>query len=261
VTGKVIFVGAGPGDPELVTVKGKNSIEDADVVLYAGSLVNPSLLRWARRDAEVVDTSSLTQEEISALMIARAKEGKTVVRIKSGDFSIYGALMEEIWALQDAGVQYELVPGITAALGAASALGVELTLPKVSQTVIITRASAAVPMEGSLKDFAPLVNRGASMAIYTGVHVVDKVVRELKEGGLEDHTPVAVVYKATWPDQVKFRCTLGELASEVKRRKITKDSVILVGKIVEPEKYKGVRSSVYDPSHAHTYRPKRARPS
>ncbi|BBD72431.1 precorrin-4 C(11)-methyltransferase [Sulfodiicoccus acidiphilus] len=255
----MVFVGAGPGDPELITVKGRNYLEDADVVLYAGSLVNREILKYARREAEIIDTASLTQEEISRIMVERAKEGKLVVRVKSGDFSIYGALMEELWSLQDAGIDYELVPGITAALGAASALGIELTLPKISQTVIITRASVAVPMEGSLRDFAPLVNKGACLAIYTGIHVVEKVVRELREAGLADDTPVAIVYKATWPEQLSFKCRLSELVNQVRKRKISKDSIILVGKVVEPEKYKGeVRSSVYDPSHAHTFRPRKA---
>lgn len=254
--GKVVFVGAGPGDPELITVKAKNYIEDADVILYAGSLINPEILKWARRDAEIVNTAELTLEEITDIMIKKAKEGKLVVRLKSGDFSIYGALMEELWALQDANVPYELIPGITAAIAAASVLGVELTLPKVSQTVIITRASASVPMEGSIKDFAPLLNKGASMAIYTGVHVIDKVVQELKESGISDDTPVAVVYKATWWSEQKV--ILGEvrdIAEKVKKEKITRDAVILVGKIVRPEKYKGlVRSSTYDPNHATSFR-------
>jgi len=257
--GRVVFVGAGPGDPELITVRGRNYLEDADVVIYAGSLVNPDIVRrWARKDAEVVDSASLTLVEITELMIRRAKEGKLVVRLKSGDFSIYGALMEEIWALQDAEVPYELVPGITAALSAASVAGIELTLPKVSQTLIITRGSARVQMEGSIRDYAPFVNRGASLAIYTGVHIVDKVVRELKEGGVTDDTPVVVVYKAGWPDQKIVRTTVDQLVSRVKEEKIFKDAVIIVGKVANPERYRDeVRSSVYDPSHAHSFRPKR----
>jgi len=254
--GKVVFIGAGPGDPELITVKAKNYIEDADVILYAGSLINPEILKWARKDAEIVNTAELTLEEITDLMIKKAKEGKLVARLKSGDFSIYGALMEELWALQDAGIDYELVPGITAAIAAASVLGIELTLPKVSQTVIITRASASVPMEGSIKDFAPLLNKGASLVIYTGVHVIDKVVEEIREAGISDDIPVAVVYKATWWGEQKI--ILGELrdiAEKVKKEKITRDAVIIVGKIVRPEKYKGlVRSSTYDPKHYTSFR-------
>ncbi|MDT7876692.1 MAG: precorrin-4 C(11)-methyltransferase [Sulfolobus sp.] len=254
--GKVTFIGAGPGDPELITVKAKNRLEEADVVLYAGSLVNPQILKWARRDAEIIDTSSLTLEEITNIMIKRAKEGKNIVRLKSGDFSIYGALMEEIWALEDAGIPYELVPGITAAIASASVAGIELTLPKISQTLIITRASARVPMEGSIKDYAPFLMKGASMAIYTGVHLIDKVVKELKEGGVPDDMPVIVVYKATWPEQKIIRGTVGDIAQKVKAEKIIKDSMIIVGKIADPSRYKDlVRSSVYDPSHYHSFRP------
>ena len=257
--GKVVFVGAGPGDPELITVKAKTYIEDADVVIYAGSLVNEEIVkRWARKDAEKINSANLTLEEISKVMVERAKEGKLVVRLKSGDFSIYGALMEEVWALQEAGIPYEFVPGITAALAAASVAGIELTLPKISQTVIITRGSARVEMEGSIKDYAPFVNKGASLVIYTGVHIVDKVYRELKEGGVSDDTPAIVVYKATWPDQKVIKCTVGELVKRVKEEKVFKDAVIIVGKVADPDRYKDlVRSSVYDPNHAHSFRPKR----
>jgi len=257
--GKVIFVGAGPGDPELITVKAKTALEEADVVVYAGSLVNEEIVnRWARKDAEKVNSANLTLEEITRIMVERAKEGKTVVRLKSGDFSIYGALMEEVWALKDAGIPYEFVPGITAALAAASVAGIELTLPKISQTVIITRGSARVEMEGSIKDYAPFVNRGASLVIYTGVHIIEKVVRELKEGGVSDDTPAIVVYKATWPDQKVIRCKVGELVQRVKEEKIFKDAVIIVGKVADPDAYKDlVRSSVYDPGHAHSFRPKK----
>lgn len=253
--GKVVFIGAGPGDPELITVKAKNYIEEADVILYAGSLINPEILKWARRDAKIINTAELTLEQIAEIMIKRAKEGKLVVRLKSGDFSIYGALTEEIWALQDAKVKYEFVPGITAAIAAASSLGIELTLPKVSQTVIITRASANVPMIGSLKDFAPLIYKGASLVIYTGVHVIDKVVQELKEAGVKEDEPVAVVYKATWKDEKIVKGTLKDIAEKVKREKITRDAVIIVGQILTPEKFKGqIRSSAYDPEHVTGFR-------
>lgn len=253
--GKVVFVGAGPGDPELITVKAKNYIEEADVILYAGSLINPEILKWARRDAEIINTAEMTLEEIADIMIKRAKEGKLVVRLKSGDFSIYGALTEEVWALQDAKVKYEFVPGITAAIAAASSLGIELTLPRISQTVIITRASANVPMIGSLKDFAPLIYKGASLVIYTGVHIIDKVVEELREVGVKEDEPVAVVYKATWKDQKIVKGTLKDIAEKVKRERITRDAVIIVGEILTPEKYKGqIRSSAYDPEHVTGFR-------
>ncbi|ADN51281.1 precorrin-4 C(11)-methyltransferase [Vulcanisaeta distributa] len=257
MVGKVVFVGAGPGDPELITVKGMKYLQQADVVIYAGSLVNPEVLRWARPGAEIHNSASMTLEEIVDIMITRAREGKLVVRLKSGDASIYGALLEEIIALREAGIPYEVVPGVTAALAAAAVLGIELTLPKVAQTLIITRASARVPMQGSIKDFAKAMLIGATMAIYTGVHLIDKVVKELREAGVPDDTPVAVVYKATWPDQVIIRGTLSDIAEKVKRARITKDSVIIVGKAADPSILDTpVRSSVYDPRHTHSFRPK-----
>ncbi|GAB6943309.1 precorrin-4 C(11)-methyltransferase [Vulcanisaeta sp. JCM 14467] len=254
--GKVVFVGAGPGDPELITVKGKKYIEMADVIIYAGSLVNPELLKWARGDAEIYNSASLTLEEIVDIMVRRAREGKLVVRLKSGDPSIYGALLEEMWALDVAGIPYEVVPGITAAVAAASVLPIELTVPKLAQTVIITRASLRVPMLGSIRDYAGFVKLGATMVIYTGIHIIDRVVRELREGGLDDSTPVIVVYKATWPDQKVIRGNLGNIVSKVREAKIYKDSVIIVGLAADPDLVENtVRSSVYDPSHTHSYRP------
>ncbi|MCY0874043.1 MAG: precorrin-4 C(11)-methyltransferase [Acidianus infernus] len=247
--GKVVFIGSGPGDPELITVKAKKYIEEADVILYAGSLVNPEILNWAKRDAEIINTAELTHEEIVNIMIKKAKEGKLVARLKSGDFSIYGALNEELQAIKKEGIDYELIPGITAAIAAASSLGIELTLPRVSQTLIITRASASVPMEGSIKDYAPFLNKGASMVIYTGVHIIDKVVKELKEGGLSEDSPIAVVYKATWKGEEKIiKGTLKDIAEKVKKEKITRDAVIIVGKILTPEKFE-FKSSAYDENH------------
>ncbi len=206
MVGKVIFVGAGgPATPELITVKGMKYLQQADVIIYAGSLVNPEILKWARPNAEIHNSASMTLEEIVDIMVRRAREDKLVVRLKSGDASIYGALLEEVIALREAGIPYEVVPGVTAALAAAAVLGIELTLPKVAQTVIITRASARVPMRGSIRDFAGALLIGATMAIYTGVHLIDKVVKELREAGVPDDTPVTVVYKATWPDQMIIR--------------------------------------------------------
>lgn len=260
-TGKVFFIGAGPGDPELITVKGRKIIERADVVLYAGSLINPEVLRWARGDAEVINTASLTLEEIVNIMIRRAREGKLVARLKSGDPAIYGALMEEIWALEDAGIPYEVVPGVTAANAAASVVGTELTLPYVSQTIIITRTSARVPMEGSLRDYAPFIMRGASMVIYASIHLIDKVIKELREGGVPEDTPALVVYKATWPEQKVIKGTVGDIAQKVKAERIIKDSIMIIGSVAEPSRYKKqVRSGVYNPEHTHSFRPVRKQP-
>jgi len=256
VVGKVVFIGAGPGDPELITVKGKKYIERADVIIYAGSLVNQSILKWTKEGVEVYNSAPLTLNEIVEIMVKRASEGKLVVRLKSGDPSIYGALLEEIWALEVAGIPYEVVPGITAAIAAASVIPIELTVPKISQTVIITRASLRVPMQGSIKDFAKLVKVGATMVIYTGIHIIDRVVGELREAGLEESTPVTVVYKATWPDQKVIKGRLSDIVEKVRKERIYRDSVIIVGIASNPESVRQiVRSSVYDPSHIHSFRP------
>jgi len=251
-----VFIGAGPGDPELITVKGLKYLQAADVVVYAGSLVNPELLKYARPDAEVYNSASMTTEEIVSILVEKASKGLLVARLKSGDPSIYGALWEEIIPLQLLGIPYEVVPGVTAALAAASAMKIELTVPKRVQHVVITRASTRVPMRGSLVDVAEFMRKtGAVAVIYTGVHVIDKVVHELLQGGLGTDTPVAVVYKATWPDQKIVTGTLGDIAEKVKRERIVRDSIIIVGEPVSPPELP--RSSVYDPSHSHSYRPRR----
>ncbi|WP_048099032.1 precorrin-4 C(11)-methyltransferase [Candidatus Acidianus copahuensis] len=249
-------MGSGPGDPELITVKGKQYVEQADVIIYAGSLVNPTILSWAKHNAEIHDSSSLTLNEIVEIMVKSADEGKLVARLKSGDGGIYGALLEEMWALEASGIPFEIVPGITAAIAAASVLPSELTIPKISQSVIITRASLRVPMKGSLRDYAHHVKEGATMVIYTGVHIIEKVIDQLREGGLDDSVPVAVVYRATWTNQKIVKGTIGDIVQKVKKEKIYRDSVIIVGISANPDIVKNeVRSSVYDPSHNHSYRP------
>nr|KJR73015.1 MAG: precorrin-4 C11-methyltransferase [Thermoproteus sp. AZ2] len=254
--GKVVFVGAGPGDPELITVKGMRYLQEADVIVYAGSLVNPELLKYAKAEAEVYDSSSMVAEEIVELMARKASEDKLVVRLKSGDSGIYGALLDELIPLRQLGIPIEVVPGVTAALAAAATMGIELTIPKLVQTVVITRAAARTEMRGDLRLAARFaIEQGATLAIYTGVHVIDKVVRELREGGLPPETPVAVVYKATWPDEKIVVGTLGDIAEKVKKERITRDAVIIVGDVVAPREVP--RSSVYNPSHAHSYRPAR----
>ncbi|MCC6020206.1 MAG: precorrin-4 C(11)-methyltransferase [Thermoproteaceae archaeon] len=251
--GKVVFVGAGPGDPELITVRGMKYLQQADVIIYAGSLVSPDILKYAKPEVEIYNSATMTTEEIVDIMVRKAIEGKLVVRLKSGDPSIYGALWEEVMPLQRLGIPFEIVPGVTAALAAAASMKIELTVPKVVQTVVITRASARVEMRGDLRTAARFAREmGAVLAIYTGVHVIDKVVRELTEGGLPPETPVAVVYKASWPDEKIVAGTLADIAERVKAEGITRDSVIIVGESVRPAEVP--RSAVYDPARGHSYR-------
>ncbi len=257
--GKVVFVGAGPGDPELITVRAKKYIESADVIIYAGSLVNPEVLKLARPDARMYDSARMTLEEIVDVMVRSAREGKLVVRVKSGDPCVYGALLEEVWALEDAGIPYEVVPGVTSATAAASVIPTSLTIPKVSQTIIITRASFRTQMQESLREYAKHVMRGATLVVYFSAQNVNKVVEELREGGLDESTPAIVVYKATWPDQRVIRGTLGDIADRVRGEGIRRTAIMIVGFAADPGRFKGlVRSSVYDPSHAHSFRPARA---
>ncbi len=253
MAGKVVFVGAGPGDPELITVKGLRYLQQADVVIYPGSLVPSDILKYVKEGAEVYNSAVMTTEEIVDIMVKRAAEGKLVVRLKSGDPAIYGALWEEMLPLKQLGIPFEIVPGVTAALAAAATLGIELTIPKEVQTVVITRASVRVKMRGDLKTAAKFAREmGAVLAIYTGVHVIDKVVEELLQGGLSPDTPVAVVHKATWQDEKIVMGSLADIAERVKAEKIVKDAVILVGDSVKPREIP--RSSVYDPRHSHSYR-------
>ena len=252
MAGKVVFVGAGPGDPELITVKGLKYLQAADVVVYAGSLVNPELLRFAKPGAELVDSSRLTFEEIVGVLVGKAREGKLVVRLKSGDSHIYGALQEELDAVRSAGVEVEDVPGVSAFQAAAAAIMRELTLPGVSQTIIIARAdvrSGSVPPREQLRELA---SHGATMAIYTAVHVIDRVVQELLEGGYQPDTPVVVVYKASWPDQKIVWGTLSDIAGKVRSERITRTAVILVGDVLTAREY--LRSRVYDESFTHSFR-------
>lgn len=253
MAGKVVFVGAGPGDPELITVKGMKYLQQADVVIYAGSLVNPELLKYVKEGAEIYNSATMTTEEIVDILVKKASEGKLVVRLKSGDPAIYGALWEEMLPLQHLGIPYEVVPGVTAALAAAAAMEIELTVPKEVQTVVITRASARVEMRGDLKTAARFAREmGAVLAIYTGVHVIDKVVKELTEGGLPPETPVGVVYKASWPDEKIVVGTLADIAEKVKAERIVRDAVIIVGSSVKPREVP--RSAVYNPAFSHSYR-------
>ena len=252
MSGKVVFVGAGPGDPELITVKGLRYLQAADVVVYAGSLVNPELLKFAKPGAELIDSSRLTFEEIVNILVNRAREGKLVVRLKSGDSHIYGALQEELDAVRSAGIEVEDVPGVSAFQAAAAAIMRELTLPGVSQTIIIARAdvrSGSVPPRERLRDLA---SHGATMAIYTAVHVIDRVVQELLEGGYPPDTPVVVVYKASWPDQKIVWGTLSDIAEKVRAERITRTAVILVGNVLTAKEY--LRSRVYDGSFTHSFR-------
>lgn len=247
---KVYFIGAGPGDPELITVKGMKIIQKADVIIYAGSLVNREVLTWARPDAEIHNSATMDFEEITGLMLTRVREGKTVARVHTGDPSLYGALQEQIDFLRRHGVEFEIVPGVSSFLAAAASLQQEYTLPGVTQTVILTRLEGRTPVPEREK-LSSLAAHGCTMCIFLSVQDIERVVEELLRGGYTAETPVAVVQKASWPEEKKVIGTLADIAARVKEAGINRTALIIVGEV-----FRGVyeRSRLYDPSFSHGYR-------
>jgi precorrin-4/cobalt-precorrin-4 C11-methyltransferase len=253
--GSVLFVGAGPGDPELITVKGLKALQQADVVVFAGSLVNPALLAECRKDCEIHDSASLTLEEVIDIVAGAAREGKRVVRLHTGDPSVYGAIQEQMAALDERRIPCKVVPGVTAAFAAAAALKQELTLPGLSQTVVLTRVEGRtpVPEREKLRRIAAL---GATCCIYLSVGMIEKVVAELLAGGTYGpDTPAAVVCKAGWEDETVVEGTLADIAVKVAAAGISRQAVILVGEILAARK-RGVteKSKLYDPGFSHGFR-------
>jgi len=246
---KVYFIGGGPGDPRLITLKAKEIIEMADTVIYTGSLVNPEILQYAREGAKIYNSASMTLQEIVDVMAAATSRGETVARIHTGDPSIYGALQEQIDALRERDIPFEIVPGVSSFTAAAAALQREYTLPGVSQTVIITRIEGRtkVPPPESLEGLA---RHRASMCIFLSVHMIDDVADKLLKS-YPPNTPAAVVEKASWPEERIIRGTLGELSSKVKEAGIKKTSLIVVGNFLSGP-YE--RSKLYSKKFAHGFR-------
>jgi precorrin-4/cobalt-precorrin-4 C11-methyltransferase len=249
--GKVFFVGAGPGDPELITLKGKKILEKADVVVYTGSLLNPEILKYAKEGAQLFDSSRMDLEEIVQTLVKAAKEGNIVVRLHDGDPSFYGAIKEQMDLLDKEGIEYEVIPGVSSLQAAAASLKLELTLPGVSQTVIITRPEGKTPITGA-DNLVELARHRATMAIFLGVHAIRKVVDKLRLGGYPEDTPVAVVYKASWPEEEIVKGTLRDIAEKVEGENIKSTALILVGDVIEPKDYG--RSRLYDAGFTHGFR-------
>ncbi|MEW5920905.1 MAG: precorrin-4 C(11)-methyltransferase [Bacillota bacterium] len=246
---KVYFVGAGPGDPELITVKGARLLREADVVVYAGSLVNPALLLNLRQDCLRCDSAKMTLAEVMAVMLPAARAGKTVVRLHSGDPSIYGAIREQLSVLEEHGVAYEIVPGVSSFTAAAASLGREYTLPGVSQTVILTRMEGRTPVPAG-QEIGVLAAHGASMAIFLSVQLIEKVVDALLEGYAPD-TPAAVVQRASWPQERIIRSTLADIAERVRAENIDRTALILVGDFLGDQ---FDLSRLYDGAFSHGFR-------
>lgn len=228
------FVGAGPGDPELITVKGQKCLQEADLIVYAGSLVNPALLELAKPQTEIYNSATMTLEEVIEVMAAGVAAGKKVVRLHTGDPSIYGAIKEQMDELDKRKITYEVIPGVSSFLASAAALNIEYTLPDVSQTVIITRAEGRTPMPPKEK-LNMLAAHGATMCIFLSVSMLDKVVAELISGGYTPDTPIAIVQKASWPQQRIFRGTLATIVATMKEEGVERTAMIIVGKVLDSE--------------------------
>ena len=245
----VHFVGAGSGAVDLITVRGARLLQEADVIIYAGSLVNPDLLSYAKAGCEIHDSAKMTLEQVIDVIRAAEAAGKTTVRLHTGDSSIYGAVREQFDELEKLGIEYDVCPGVSAFCGAA-ALRAEYTLPDVSQSVIITRGAGRtpVPERESIKSFA---RHRATRVLFLTTSLADDAQRQLSEGGYPEDTPAAIVYKATWPDQRIFRCTVGTLGETVRNNGLTKTSLIVVGGFLG-DSYD--RSKLYDPGFTTEYR-------
>jgi len=249
----VVFIGAGPGDPELITVKGLKALANAEVILYAGSLVPQALLGWARREAEIIDTASLDLQAIVARLIEAHRAGKRVVRVHSGDLSIYSAIQEQLEELDRADVPYQLIPGVTAAAAVSAVLAQEFTLPEVTQTVILTRTSGRTPVPAG-ETLEKLAQHGATLVIYLSVQMIDSIVEQLTPAYGPD-APVVVGYRISWPDEKMVRGTLATIASQVRQAGITRQALILVGPALAASgRSSSRRSKLYDKTFSHGYR-------
>lgn len=246
----VHFVGAGSGAPDLITLRGARLLDEADVVIYAGSLVNPELLTLTKPGCELHDSAKLTLEEVIALVEAAERMGKTTVRLHTGDPSIYGAVREQFDELAKRGIAFDVCPGVSSFCGAAAALRTEYTLPDVSQTVIITRAAGRTPVP-ERESIRSLAAHGATMVLFLSTALTETLQGELLAGGYAAETPAAVVYKATWPEEKIFRCTVGTLHETAEENGLRKTALIVVGGCLG-EEY--LRSMLYHPDFTTEYR-------
>ena len=246
----VHFVGAGSGAVDLITVRGARLLAEADVVIYAGSLVNPELLDYTSQGCEVYNSAEMTLEQVLEVIRSAEAQGKTTVRLHTGDSSIYGAVREQFDELDELGIAYDVCPGVSAFCGAASSLRAEYTLPDVSQTVIITRAAGRTPVPKG-QSIRELASHQATMVLFLSTGLTEKLQRELLEGGYPGATPVAVVYKATWPEEKILRCTVETLHRTVMENHLTKTALIIVGDCLG-DRYE--RSRLYAPDFSTEFR-------
>lgn len=251
---RVSFVGAGPGATDLITIRGARLLRHADVVIFAGSLVDRKLVRLYAAGAEVHDSAGMTLSEVMAVMVDAFESGRSVVRLHTGDPSIYGAIQEQMEALDRLNIEYQVVPGVTSAFAAAAALKQELTLPELSQTVIITRIEGRTPVP-EREQLHAIAAIGATMVIYLSVGMIEKVVEQLLQGAYTPATPAAVVCRASWDDEQTIQCTLSDLAEEVLQAGIDRQALIIVGDVLAARR-EGLKakSLLYDGGFSHGFR-------
>ena len=247
---KVFFIGCGPGDPDLITVKAKKLLQKADVVVYSGSLIPEQIMKMCKK-AKTFDAAKLVREEIFDILRKNAKKGKNVVRLHDGDPTIYGAIREQMDNLHKEKINSEVIPGVTSFLASAAALGSQLTLPGVTQTMIITRAEkrTKVPKREKISELA---KHRATMIFYLSVQLIDNIVKAAVAGGYPKTTPVGVVYRASWPDQMIITGTLQTISKKIKDQKITRTAIIIIGDVIKPKSYE--YSKLYDKSFSHGFR-------
>lgn len=248
----VHFIGAGPGAPDLITVRGQKLLGEADAVIFAGSLVNPALLEETKEGCRIYNSATMTLDEVIAVIREAEAAGQTTVRLHTGDPSIYGAIREQMDRLDALGISYDVTPGVSAFFGAAASLGLEYTLPTVSQSVIITRMEGRtkVPARESIESFAA---HQATMVLFLSSGMIPELVSRLTAGGYPADTPAAIVYRATWPDEKRIVTTLENLAEKAAEEGITKTALIIVGRAVAQSGYE--LSKLYDPGFSTEYRP------
>ncbi|NOU96488.1 precorrin-4 C(11)-methyltransferase [Paenibacillus sp. LMG 31456] len=252
---KIYIIGAGPGDPDLITVKGLRILQEADVVLYTDSLVNEELIAKAKPDAEILKSAGMDLDEMVRVMVDRVKEGKMVARVHTGDPAVFGAIMEQIALLKKEGIGYEIIPGVSSVFASAAAVGAELTIPELTQTLILTRAEGRTPVP-ELEKLKDLASHHCTIALFLSATLTRKVVTELTDAGWSENTPVAVVQRATWPDQLIIRTTLANLEKDMKENGIRSHAMILAGWALDPEIHTNeeYRSKLYDKEFTHRFR-------
>lgn len=245
------FVGAGSGAPDLITIRGKKFLEEADVVIYAGSLVNPQLLEYTREGCEIYNSAKMTLEEVLDVMFAAEEAGKMTVRLHTGDPCLYGAIREQMDVLDEKGIEYDYCPGVSSFCGAASALNLEYTLPDVSQSVIITRMAGRTPVPEK-EEIASLAAHQATMVVFLSTGMLPQLTQRLLAGGYKEDTPAAIVYKATWEDEKTYVCTVGTLAKTAEENHVTKTALMIIGDVVSHSHYQ--RSELYNPAFTTEFR-------